>query len=265
MIVAMRERTPFTRERLARLPDLRLLVTTGMGNASIDMAAAREMGVVVSGTGGLLMPTAELTWGLIISLARHIPAEDRDVREGGWQRTVGTDLHGATLGLVGLGNLGAAREGRPGVRHGAARLEPEPDRRARRGRGGGACREDRVVPARRLRDDHLVFSDRTRGLVGRPELESMKATAYLVNTSRGPIVDESALIEALEARTIAGAGLDASTVSRSPRITRSAVAERRGHAPSRLRHGRHLRRFYTDIVEDIAGFAAGAPVRVLNG
>ena len=121
---------PFTRERLARLPDLRLLVTTGMGNASIDMAAARQMGVVVSGTGGLLMPTVELTWGLIISLARHIPAEERDVREGGWQRTVGTDLHGATLGLVGLGNLGAAvDEGRPGVRHGAGRVEPEPDRR----------------------------------------------------------------------------------------------------------------------------------------
>src|SRR5690349_18881544 len=108
VVVAMRERTPFTRARLDRLPELRLLVTTGMGNASIDMAAARDLGVVVSGTGGLLSPTAELTWGLVIALARHIPAEDRDVRDGGWQTTVGTDLAGATLGVVGLGNLGAA-------------------------------------------------------------------------------------------------------------------------------------------------------------
>ena len=191
VIVAMRERTPFTRERLARLPDLRLLVTTGMGNAAIDMAAAREMGVVVSGTGGLLMPTVELTWGLITSLARHIPAEDRDVREGGWQRTVGTDLHGATLGLVGLGNLGAA-VAKVGRAFGMELLAWSQNLTAERAAEVGAERVEKTELFRRADfvTVHLVLSDRTRGLVGRPELESMKATAYLVNTSRGPIVEE---------------------------------------------------------------------------
>jgi phosphoglycerate dehydrogenase-like enzyme len=107
VIVAMRERTPFPRARLERLGDLRLLVTTGMRNAAIDMDAARELGIVVTGTGGMLTPTSELTWGLLLSLARQIPQEDRNVREGGWQQSVGTDVAGATLGVVGLGNLGA--------------------------------------------------------------------------------------------------------------------------------------------------------------
>ena len=266
VIVAMRERTPFTRPRLARLPDLRLLVTTGMGNAAIDVAAAREMGVVVSGTGGLLTPTAELTWGLILSLARHIPSEDRDVREGGWQRTVGTDLHGAVLGLVGLGNLGAAvaKVGRAFGMELLAWSENLTDERA------AAVEAERVEKVELFRRAdfvtiHLVLSDRTRGIVGRPELESMKTTACLVNTSRGPIVDERALIAALEAGTIAGAGLD--VFDREPlppdhafrRLPNVVVTPHLGYVTDGT-----YRRFYTEIVENIAAFAAGAPIRVLN-
>jgi phosphoglycerate dehydrogenase-like enzyme len=267
VVVAMRERTPFTRQRLARLPNLRLLVTTGMGNAAIDMAAAREMGVVVSGTGGLLTPTAELTWGLIISLARHIPSEDRDVRDGGWQQTVGTDLHGATLGVVGLGNLGAA-VAKVGGAFGMELLAWSQNLTAERATEVGAERVDKAELFRRADfvTIHLVLSDRTRGLVGRPELESMKSTAYLVNTSRGPIVDERALIDALEAGTIAGAGLDAFDHEPLPpdhafrRLPNVVVTPHLGYVTDGT-----YRRFYTEIVEDIAAFAAGAPIRVLNG
>jgi phosphoglycerate dehydrogenase-like enzyme len=267
VVVAMRERTPFTRERLERLPDLRLLVTTGMGNVAIDMAAARDLGIVVSGTGGLLTPTAELTWGLIISLARHIPAEDRNVKEGGWQLTVGTDLAGATLGVVGLGNLGAA-VAKVGQAFGMTLIAWSQNLTTERAAECGAELVDKAELFRRADfvTVHLVLSDRTRGLVGRPELEAMKPTAYLVNTSRGPIVDEDALAAALDAGTIAGAGLDA--FGREPlpadhpfrRLPNVVVTPHLGYVTDGT-----YRRFYADIVEDVVAFAAGEPTRVLNG
>ena len=267
VVVAMRERTLFTRERLERLPDLRLLVTTGMGNVAIDMAAARDLGIVVSGTGGMLMPTAELTWGLIISLARHIPAEDRNVREGGWQQTVGTDLAGATLGIVGLGNLGAA-VARVGQAFGMSLVAWSQNLTAERAAECGAELVDKTELLRRADfvTIHLVLSERTRGLIGRAELDAMKPTAYLVNTSRGPIVDEDALAVALETGTIAGAGLDA--FGREPlpadhpfrRLPNVVVTPHLGYVTDAT-----YRRFYADIVEDVVAFAAGEPRRVLNG
>ena len=154
----MRERTPFTAKRLASLTDLKLLVTTGMANASIDMDAAREHGVTVCGTAALPSPTAELAWGLIIGYQRNILEEDRRMREGGWQRTIGPELAGRTLGILGLGNLGRrmARD-RPRVRDGGDRLEREPDRRGRR-RGGRHRRR-----ARRAVRAHATCSRSTRG------------------------------------------------------------------------------------------------------
>jgi phosphoglycerate dehydrogenase-like enzyme len=267
VVVAMRERTPFTRARLARLPDLRLLVTTGMGNAAIDMHAARELGVVVTGTGGLLMPTAELTWGLILALARRIPWEDRDVRDGGWQRTVGTDLAGATLGVVGLGNLGAA-VARIGVAFGMEPVAWSQNLTAERAAEVGAERVEKAELFRRADfvTIHLVLSDRTRGLVGGAEFEAMKPSAYLVNTSRGPIVDEDALVRALVRGSIAGAGVD--VFDREPlpldhvlrRLPNVVVTPHLGYVTRAT-----YERFFTDIVEDIAAYADGAPVRVLNG
>jgi phosphoglycerate dehydrogenase-like enzyme len=266
VVVAMRERTPFSRARLERLGDLRLLVTTGMHNAAIDMDAARELGIVVTGTGGMLTPTSELTWGLLLSLARQIPQEDRNVREGGWQQTVGTDLAGATLGVVGLGNLGAlvasvGRAFRMDVIAWSQNLTQE------RAADVGVRRveKDEVFETADFLSVHLVLSERSRGLIGSRELSLMKPTAYLVNTSRGPIVDEVALISALEQGRLAGAGLD--VFDREPlppnhpfrRLPNVVITPHVGYVSRRC-----YQIFYREIVEDIAGYLRGEPIRVAN-
>src|SRR5712691_9980090 len=166
-VVAMRERTPFPRALLDKLPRLKLLVTTGMRNASIDVGAAVERGVVVCGTAGLPYPTAELAWGLILALARRIPIEDRATREGRWQVSCGLGLNGKTLGVIGLGGLGSR----------AAEV------------GATLVAKDELLARADVVSIHLVLGDRTRGLIGARGLSRMKPTAYLVNTSRGPIVD----------------------------------------------------------------------------
>ena len=209
IIVAMRERTPFPRSVLERLPKLRLLVTTGMRNLSIDLAAARKQGIDVCGTPMLGYPAAEHTWALILALVKQIPAENLAMHRGGWQISLSTGLQNNTLGILGLGKLGL-QVARVGLAFGmkvqawSTNLTPE------------HCAESGVVYASRkelfstsdIVTVHLVLSDRTRGLVGPPEFQIMKPTAYLVNTSRGPIVQESALVSALQAGSIAGAGLD---------------------------------------------------------
>src|SRR4051794_37722721 len=186
-IVAMRERTPFTAERLASLPNLELLVTTGMGNASIDTDAARAQGITVCGTGSLPSPTAELAWGLIIALTRNVLEEDRRMREGGWQRTIGPELAGRTLGLVGLGRLGKR------MARIAAAFEMEviawSQNLAGDEAGATAVAKDELFGRADIVSIHTRLSDRTRGLVGARELSLMKPSAVLVNTSRGPIVD----------------------------------------------------------------------------
>jgi phosphoglycerate dehydrogenase-like enzyme len=217
VVVAMRERTPFPRSVLAQAPNLKLLVTTGMANASIDLDACRDLGIEVRGTTGLRSSTAELTWGLVLALARHICVEDRRVREGGWQRTVGLELAGARLGVVGLGKLGA-EVARIGLAFGmdvvAWSQNLTPERAAEVG--------VRLVDKHELFSTsdvvtlHLKLSDRTHGIVGAPELALMQPTAYLVNTSRGPLVDEAALVDALRHYSIAGAGLDVFDVEPLP-------------------------------------------------
>src|SRR5215208_5303913 len=209
VIVAMRERTPFSAERLASLPDLRLLVTTGMGNAAIDMDAARERGITVCGTGSLPSPTAELAWGLIIALQRNLVDEDRRMREGGWQRTIGPELAGRTLGLLGLGRLGQ-RMARIAHAFEMEVIAWSENLTAEAAAGSGVARveRDELFARADVLTIHTRLSDRTRGLVGARELALMKPTALLVNTSRGPIVDEDALLGALHAGAIAGAALD---------------------------------------------------------
>ena len=266
VVVAMRERTPFSRARLERLGDLRLLVTTGMHNAAIDMDAARELGIVVTGTGGMLTPTSELTWGLLLSLARQIPQEDRNVREGGWQQTVGTDLAGATLGLVGLGNLGAlvASVGRAFRMDVIAWSQNLTQERAEKV-GVRRVEKDEVFETADFLSVHLVLSERSRGLIGPRELSLMKPTAYLVNTSRGPIVDEIALISALEQGRLAGAGLDVFDQEPLPpnhpfrRLPNVVITPHIGYVSRRC-----YQIFYREIVEDIAGYLRGEPIRVAN-
>jgi phosphoglycerate dehydrogenase-like enzyme len=266
VVVAMRERTPFGQARLERLPGLRLLVTTGMRNASIDMDAAAGLGITVTGTGGVTAATAELTWGLILALARNLPTEDRSVREGGWQRTVGVDLAGSTLGVIGLGRQGApvARIGGAfGMRVLAWSRHLTPERAAEH--GAEAVDRDELLAESDVVTLHLPLSAGTRGLIGAAELARMKPTALLVNTSRGPIVDEDALLAALHGGTIAGAALDVFDVEPLPadhplRSAPNTVLTPHIGYVTETTYGV----FYREAVEDIAAWQRGEPVRVLT-
>ncbi|MFC7657733.1 D-2-hydroxyacid dehydrogenase family protein [Pseudonocardia benzenivorans] len=268
IVVLMRERTPFPREILERLPDLRLLVTTGMRNASVDMAAAAERGVVVCGTGGLSTSTAELTWALITGLARGIVVENTALRGNGpWQQTVGADLAGATLGVLGLGRIGSL-VAKVGLAFGMDVLAWSTNLTADAAAAAGVrLAESKAQPcaAADFLTIHLVLSDRTRGLVDADDLALMKSTAYLVNTSRGPIVDQDALVAALRAGRIAGAGLDVYDVEPLPadhpyRSLPTVLAT--PHLGYVTRGGYEI--FWREVVEDIAAHVAGSPVRVIT-
>jgi phosphoglycerate dehydrogenase-like enzyme len=266
VVVAMRERTPFPRSLLDRLPRLRLLVTTGARNAAIDVAAAAERGVPVCGTGAHPTGTVELTWALILGLARHLPAEDAGVRAGGWQRTVGTDLAGATLGVVGLGRLGT-RVARIGSAFGMEVVAWSQNLTDERAAEAGVRRVDKdvLLATADVVTLHLVLSARTRGLIGRDELSRMKPTALLVNTSRGQIVDETALLDALREGRIGGAGLDVYDREPLPPDSPLRSAPRTVLTP----HLGYVTRdtyavFYRDAVEDVAAYLRGEPVRVLT-
>ena len=266
VVMGMRERTPFPRSLLSRLPNLRHLITTGGGNASFDIPAATEMGIVVSGSPGSGEGPTELTWGLIIGLARQIHLEDQRTREGGWGTTVGVGLKGKTLGLLGLGHIGSlvARVGNAfdmNVVGWSQNLTAERT---------AECSVTLVDKDTLFRESdfvsiHVRLSDRTRGLVGARELALMKPTAYFINISRGPIVDEGALIDALERGAIAGAGLDVMDVEPLPkdhpflRLPNTLITPHLGYVTEES-----YRAFYTGVVEDIRAFAAGEPIRVIN-
>lgn len=266
VVVAMRERTPFTAERLRRLPALRLLVTTGMANAAIDLDAARAAGVTVCGTGGVAGSTVELTWALLLALVRNVPVEDAGMRTGGWQQTVGFGLEGRCLGVVGLGRLGS-RVAAVGAAFGmevlawSQHLDPEYARSV----GASAVSKQDLFARADVVTLHYKLGDRSVGLVGAAELAAMKPTAHLVNTSRGPLVDRDALLAALHEGRIAGAALDVYDAEPLPADDPLRTAPRTVLTP-------HLgyvtdtgyRTFYGDAVEDVEAFLDGAPVRVIN-
>ncbi|MGA2784546.1 MAG: D-2-hydroxyacid dehydrogenase family protein [Candidatus Bathyarchaeia archaeon] len=266
ILVAMRERTPFPRSLLERLPRLRLLVTTGMRNASIDVQAATDRGIMVCGTEGLPYPTAELAWGLILALLRQIPREDRATRDGHWQVSMGVGLRGKVLGILGLGRLGSqvatiGKAFQMPVLAWSQNLTPE--RAAQY--GATLVSKDELLSRSDILTIHLVLSDRTRGLIGERELGLMKPTAYLVNTSRGPIVDEKALVKALEKGTIAGAALDVFDEEPLPvnhplrRVRNTVITPHLGYVTAE-----EYRVFYGQAVEDIHSFLKGSPIRMLN-
>jgi phosphoglycerate dehydrogenase-like enzyme len=267
-VVIMRERTPFTAELFARLPNLRLLITSGMRNAAIDLAAAEERGVTVCGTGSAKTPPAELTWALILGLARHLAVENAAFHSGGpWQSTVGVDLAGATLGLVGFGHIGRA-VGRVGKAFGmdvvawsqnltADRVEPEGVRLA-------SSLHD-LLEHSDFASIHLVLSDRTRGLVDAAALNAMKPTAFLVNTSRAAIVDRTALLDVLRDKRIAGAGLDVFETEPLPpndelrTLPNVLATPHLGYVTQA-----NYRTYFQEAVEDIHAFVQGTPLRELT-
>ncbi|MFF5209028.1 D-2-hydroxyacid dehydrogenase family protein [Streptosporangium sp. NPDC000396] len=267
IVVIMRERTPFPAELFARLPKLRLLITSGMRNASIDLDAARAHEVTVCGTGSGSTPPAELTWALILGLTRHLVPESTAMRHNGpWQSTVGTDLHGSTLGLLGLGKIGAqiARVGQAfgmDVIAWSQNLTKE-----RTGELGVrlAPSKEALLAESDIVSVHLVLSDRTRGLVGEKELALMRPTAYLINTSRAAIVDRRALVEALETGRIAGAGLD---VFETEPLAHDHVLRTLPNVLATPHLGyvtqANYRTYYGEAVQDIEAFLSGEPIRRL--
>ena len=266
ILVAMRERTPFPHPLLERLPRLRLLVTTGMRNASIDTEAAAELGILVCGTRGLGYPTAELTWGLILSMLRQIPREDLTTRAGQWQVSMGIGLLDKVLGVIGLGNLGSqvTTIGRAfGMSVMAWSQNLTADRAVRF--GATLVGKDELLARSDIVTIHLVLSERTRGLIGPHELSLMKGTAYLVNTSRGPIVDERALVEALQKGTIAGAALDVFDKEPLPldhplrRLENTVITPHIGYVTTET-----YEVLFRDVVEDIRAYLDGEPTRAIN-
>jgi phosphoglycerate dehydrogenase-like enzyme len=236
VICMMRERTPFPRSLLERLPNLAHLVTSGMRNLSIDLAAAKDRGIAVTGTPILPYPAAEHTWALILALAKRVPADDRSVRAGQWGTALGVGLNGKTLGIVGLGKLGA-QVARVGLAFGMRLIAWSPNLTRERCVEVGA---ELATKETLFRDAdfvtiHLQLSARSRGLVAAADLERMKPTAFLINTSRGPIVDETALVAALERGVIAGAGLDVFDIEPLPkahplrRLSNTVVTPHQGY------------------------------------
>jgi phosphoglycerate dehydrogenase-like enzyme len=265
IVVAMRERTPFPQALFERLPNLRLLVSTGPRNRSIDLDAARQAGVVVCGTRGVGSGTVELTWGLIISVMRSIPREDAAVRTGRWQVSLGPELEGRTIGIVGLGRVGA-RVAQIALAFGMTTIAWSENLTAERAAATGArlVDKDELFETADVVTLHIVLGERTRGLVGRRELALMQPRAYLVNTSRGPIVDEQALIEALEQDSIAGAALDVFDQEPLPpdhplrRLPNTVITPHIGYVGQDAYEA-----FYADALEGVEAFIAGAPIRLL--
>lgn len=266
ILIAMRERTPFPEELIARLPNLKFLVTTGMRNLAIDMEAARARGIDVCGTAMLPYPAAEHAVALIMDLFKKISSENRSMHEGGWQANVSKGLNGKTLGIMGLGKLGTrvARFGKAlemDVIAWSQNLTQESCDEA----GVRLVDFETLFKASDVLTIHVILSERTRGLVGAKELGLMKPTAYLVNTSRGPVVEENALIDALKSGAIAGAGLDVYDAEPLPgdhplRGLDNAVLT--GHTGYVIKELYEL--VYGEAVENVSAWLKGEPVRLLN-
>lgn len=269
VIVAMRERTPFGAALLRALPRLRLLVTTGMGNAAIDMEACRAQGVAVCGAPGSKASagaTAELAWALILGLFKRLPALDHATRQGRWQPEVTQSLEGKVLGIVGLGRLGQ-RMAAVGRAFGMQVLAWSPHLTPERAAAAGAQYADKAALFAQadVVSLHLVLGEATRGTVGAAELSAMRPSAYLVNTARAALVDSTALLRALQSRAIAGAGLDVFEHEPLPlhdpllSLPNVLLSPHVGYVT-----GDNLHAFYANAVRAIAAWQAGAPIRVLN-
>lgn len=266
VICVMRERTPFDGALLKRLPNLKLLVTGGLRNAALDLKAATALGISVCGTDSYKHAAPELTWALIMALTRNLVAEANSLRSGGWQLGLGGDLNGKTLAILGLGSIGSkiARFGQAfGMRVIAWSEHLTPERAADAGATWVSKRE--LFEQADVLSIHLVLSERSRGLVDAQALSWMKPDALLINTARGPIVDEAALIHALSQHHLKGAALDVFEHEPLPadhpfRTLPNVLAT--PHVGYVSQQNYHL--FYTQMIEDIQAWAAGTPIRLLT-
>ena len=266
LVQGMRERTAFPGSVLSRLPNLRLLITTGRRNASFDIEAASELGITVCGTNGGGEGPTELTWGLILAMLRHIPEEDQRSRAGSWGTTIGVGIKGKTLGLIGLGHMGSL----------VAKVATAFDMKIiawslnmtqERAEECGATLVDKETLFKEsdIVSIHLVLSDRTRGLVGASDLALMKPSAYIVNISRGPIIDEKSLIDVLERKAIAGAALDTFDIEPLPKdhplfkTPNTLICPHLGYVIDDSYEA-----FYAGVIENVRAFTSGEPVRTIN-
>jgi phosphoglycerate dehydrogenase-like enzyme len=265
VIVAMRERTPFPEQLLRALPNLKLLVTTGTANAAIDVDAAHTLGITVCGTTGTGNAVPEITIGMIIALTRNFAAEDAAMRAGRWQHTIGPGLIGKTLGIVGLGRLGIP-VAVLGQAFGMSVIAWSPNLTEERANEHGvrAVSKGELFAESDVVTIHMPLSERSRGLIGAADLAAMRPTSYLVNTSRGPIVDEVALIEALRDERIAGAGLDVYDVEPLPvnhplrSLPNTLLLPHIGYVTTD-----GYRTWFGQVVENILAWSAGDPIRTL--
>ena len=267
VVVGMRERTPFPRKVVEALPDLKLLITTGARNNSFDIKACAERGVTVCGTGAAGSPTTGIAFGLMLELTRRIGFENARLKAGApWQTTIGRDLEGLTLGILGLGKLGQ-RSAAVGKAFGMKIIAWSQNLTEEKAKAAGAdyISKDDLFRNADFVTIHLVLSDRSRGLVGAKEVGLMKKSAYLINTSRGPIVDEKALIAMLQSKSIAGAGLDVFDIEPLPldhpfrKMDNVVITPHLGYVSEQ-----NYRKYFPDIVEDIRAWLDGKPVRVIE-
>jgi phosphoglycerate dehydrogenase-like enzyme len=265
-VFLMRERTQFPRELIERLPKLRLILTAGMKNVAIDEAAATERGIRICGSSMLPNPTAELTWGLILALARSIVSEDALLRKGIWQKRYGYNLRGKTLGIVGLGRLGT-QVAAVGKTFGMELIAWSQKMTAERAAEAGArmVEKDELFARSDVITIHYVLSKRSRGMIGAADLARMKPTAFLVNTSRGPLIEEAALLDALRGRRIAGAALDVYDHEPLPAdhpflaLDNVVLTPHLGYVTEE-----NFREIYSQAAEDLRAFLAGKPIRTVN-
>lgn len=268
MILVMRERMPFRRELIEKLPNLKFIVSTGAKNRGLDSAAARERGILVTHTSNkhAAATTLELTWALILATARNIPHEDRMMRAGEWQTSLGMRLVDRTLGLVGFGKLGSA-VAKIGQAFGMKTIAWSQNLTAERAAEGGA---ELVIKEELFRradvvSVHLVLSDRTRGLIGAPEFALMRPDAIFVNTSRGPIVDEAAFIDTMRRGAIRRAALDVYDVEPLPKdhplrtLDNVVLSPHLGYASED-----NMRQYFHDAIENIEAWFAGKPIRIVE-
>jgi phosphoglycerate dehydrogenase-like enzyme len=266
VIVAMRERTPFPRSLIERLPKLRLLITTGMHNAALDFDALAERGVTVCGTTSGGASTVELTWALLLAASRHICEEDRAIRNGGWQHTIGPELEGRTLGLLGLGRIGSLMV--PIARaFGMQVIAWSQNMTASAASAAGAehVEKEELFRCSDFVSVHYKLSARSTGIVGEREIAWMKPTAFLINTSRGQLVDQDALLAALRGGRIAGAALDVYDEEPLPpdhplrSAPRTVLSPHIGYVATGP-----YERWWREIVENVEAFLDGEPVRVIG-